>query len=1189
MNGPFVVAQAGSSSSNSAKAPVQIIKIKKPALGETDIYHASFTGTVKIDLTDIANEKVTFYKDQANQSLHILFLDGNKVVAQAIIEPFFDSMGVLSNLTFDVGPGPDLDAQQFSSQFTFSTDQSILPAAGNASPLQGSLDFAPPAVDPLAGPEPLPLLPQEELPTFVLHETIAVLPTSEAPPTTLSFVIPDLRVDESFIPAIGSFSGSPGVQSLTTGPLSVDISNPVGPTTFGLFLPQGPGTVLVLHDSETGSAIELYLNGTTLAEAYVQGHVGDPNYLVFTIEINDATGALTLTVLRGLVDPTPGTQDDLVQAASDVLFVTATNNGVTVSFDLGPHITLVDDAPLPPTVSTEGTESALVTYDGGLANGNFVGPEAAGDSNPSPTIATQDLSGVFFIASEDVGADLPGSTVFTSYSLQLHAGFVEGAVSGLFSGGVAIRLYESGGVITGSTALTEGGINAGNTVFTLSVASGTGVVTLTQFDTIDHTQTDTYTGSYINDVQFLPNGEVDLTATATTTDSDGDQASGSGAFDLGGLVQFGDDGPTAPTVVLSQTEPIAITFDGGLANGNFVGPEGAGDSNVSPIIAAVNFSGAFTIGSQNDFGADGGGSTTISYSLQLHAGFVEGAVSGLFSGGVAIRPYESGGVITGSTALTEGGINAGNTVFTLSVASGTGVVTLTQFDTIDHTQTDTYNNAYINDVQSLANSLVDLKATATTTDSEGDNATGSALLDLGGNIQFGDDGPQAPTVVLSQTEPIAITFDGGLANGNFVGPEGAGDSNVSPIIAAVNFSGAFTIGSQNDFGADGGGSTTISYSLQLHAGFVEGAVSGLFSGGVAIRPYESGGVITGSTALTEGGINAGNTVFTLSVASGTGVVTLTQFDTIDHTQTDTYNNAYINDVQSLANSLVDLKATATTTDSEGDNATGSALLDLGGNIQFGDDGPQAPTVVLSQTEPIAITFDGGLANGNFVGPEGAGDSNVSPIIAAVNFSGAFTIGSQNDFGADGGGSTTISYSLQLHAGFVEGAVSGLFSGGVAIRPYESGGVITGSTALTEGGINAGNTVFTLSVASGTGVVTLTQFDTIDHTQTDTYNNAYINDVQSLANSLVDLKATATTTDSEGDNATGSALLDLGGNIQFGDDGPQAPTVVLSQTEPIAITFDGGLANGNFVGPEGAGDSNVSPIIAAVNFSGAFTI
>ena len=42
-----------------------------------------------------------------------------------------------------------------------------------------------------------------------------------------------------------------------------------------------------------------------------------------------------------------------------------------------------------------------------------------------------------------------------------------------------------------------------------------------------------------------------------------------------------------------------------------------------------------------------------------------------------------GGVITGSTAATEGVVNAGNTIFTIAV-SGTGVVTLTQFAEIDH-------------------------------------------------------------------------------------------------------------------------------------------------------------------------------------------------------------------------------------------------------------------------------------------------------------------------------------------------------------------------------------------------------------------------------------------------------------------------------------------------------------------------
>jgi hypothetical protein len=44
---PFVVASNSGSASASTSKPVQIIKIKKPAPGETEIYHASFTGTVK--------------------------------------------------------------------------------------------------------------------------------------------------------------------------------------------------------------------------------------------------------------------------------------------------------------------------------------------------------------------------------------------------------------------------------------------------------------------------------------------------------------------------------------------------------------------------------------------------------------------------------------------------------------------------------------------------------------------------------------------------------------------------------------------------------------------------------------------------------------------------------------------------------------------------------------------------------------------------------------------------------------------------------------------------------------------------------------------------------------------------------------------------------------------------------------
>ena len=124
MHGSFVVAANSGSASASALKPVQIIKIVKPAAGQTEIFHASFEGSVKIDFTAIANEKVTFFHDSKNQSLHIIFTDGS----QAIIEPFFDFMGVMSNCVFEMAPGQVLDSAEFASQFPITRDQSVLPA-----------------------------------------------------------------------------------------------------------------------------------------------------------------------------------------------------------------------------------------------------------------------------------------------------------------------------------------------------------------------------------------------------------------------------------------------------------------------------------------------------------------------------------------------------------------------------------------------------------------------------------------------------------------------------------------------------------------------------------------------------------------------------------------------------------------------------------------------------------------------------------------------------------------------------------------------------------------------------------------------------------------------------------------------------------------------------------------------------
>jgi hypothetical protein len=99
MNGPFVVAQANTGAASAT--PVQVLKLIKPKAGETDIMHASFTGTVKIDFTAIANEPLTLFHDNKNQSLHVIFADGSQI----IIEPFFDSRGtILGNLVLEMGP-----------------------------------------------------------------------------------------------------------------------------------------------------------------------------------------------------------------------------------------------------------------------------------------------------------------------------------------------------------------------------------------------------------------------------------------------------------------------------------------------------------------------------------------------------------------------------------------------------------------------------------------------------------------------------------------------------------------------------------------------------------------------------------------------------------------------------------------------------------------------------------------------------------------------------------------------------------------------------------------------------------------------------------------------------------------------------------------------------------------------------
>ncbi|HEL8468514.1 DUF5801 repeats-in-toxin domain-containing protein, partial [Legionella pneumophila] len=166
----------------------------------------------------------------------------------------------------------------------------------------------------------------------------------------------------------------------------------------------------------------------------------------------------------------------------------------------------------------------------------------------------------------------------------------------------------------------------------------------------------------------------------------------------------------------------------------------------------------------------------------------------------------------------------------------------------------------------LGNNLVSLTATALTTDGDGDTATASERIDLGGNVRFADDGPSVAVNVGNEAGILLTTQDADTIG-----------TATDAAVTSANFGNVFS--NTPNYGADGAGSTVMSYSLGLIA--ASGADSGLDSNGSNIYLYDISGTIVGSTSATQAGVNAGNTVFDLSV-DGAGVVTLRQYAEIDH-------------------------------------------------------------------------------------------------------------------------------------------------------------------------------------------------------------------------------------------------------------------------------------------------------------------
>src|SRR3954464_4167410 len=184
MNGQFQVAQASGTSVSSSSSPPRVFKLTKPLTDQAVMINLGYDQKVQVDFSAIANEKITLV--HVGEKLIILF-DNQSTVT---VEPFFDSRhDALQNLTIEIAPGRDLSVTEFASTFPITTDQSVLPAAGNANgnAQASGAHFDSPAVDPLSSGDPLPLLPQEDLPnvTFTNPTGTDVLPTNPTPAPSL--------------------------------------------------------------------------------------------------------------------------------------------------------------------------------------------------------------------------------------------------------------------------------------------------------------------------------------------------------------------------------------------------------------------------------------------------------------------------------------------------------------------------------------------------------------------------------------------------------------------------------------------------------------------------------------------------------------------------------------------------------------------------------------------------------------------------------------------------------------------------------------------------------------------------------------------------------------------------------------------------------------------------------------------
>lgn len=387
------------------------------------------------------------------------------------------------------------------------------------------------------------------------------------------------------------------------------------------------------------------------------------------------------------------------------------------------------------------------------------------------------------------------------------------------------------------------------------------------------------------------------------------------------VVDFSDVLRVSAVITQNAGDHIGVADDAPTIVTSGTPPEVTVDETVLATDATESFAANFT----SDFGTDGAGSLT--YALGVSS---SGADSGIVDTATnqSVLLSLNAGVVEGRTSATN------DLVFTVSVDAFANV-TLDQLRAVVHPDALDPDDS----ITLAAASLVTL--TGTIVDADGDSA--NAVLDIGQNLNFEDDGP---SITASGTPPTLTVDESDFATD-----------------ATQSFAGLFTPVA----GADG---DAVTYALGINAGAAN------------LIDTQTGQAITLSVVAGQvlGKDSDGDLVFSVSVAAN-GDVTLNQLRAVSHPDT-----ADPNDVDTLATANL-ITLTATVTDKDGDQA--STAINIANTLHFIDD---APAIIVPVDYPGADTS---LHVGNAVGQSRTGSFGYD--IGHDTHPAAFYTGGGSDF------------------------------------------------------------------------------------------------------------------------------------------------------------------------------------------------